>query len=89
MKRFIIRNPKLSSKESLKIWQLVENIGVSSMASWYKIAGVHGGGSPIMETIALNIGYDFKDKKQLARYLAGIDTELDDSEMRKLEPKFS
>lgn len=87
MKRFIVRNPNISSEESLKIWQLVENIGVSSMASWYKIAGVHGGGSPIMETIALNIGYDFKDKKALARYLAGIDGDLDDSAMRDLEPK--
>lgn len=89
MKRFIVRNPDLSSEESLKIWQLVENVGASSMASWYKIAGVHGGGSPIMETIALNIGYDFKDKKRLARYLAGIDKELDDSAMRTMEPKFS
>ena len=87
MRRFIVRNPNLSSEESLKIWQLVENIGASGMASWYKIAGVHGGGSPIMETIALNIGYDFKDKKQLARYLAGIDKDLDDSAMRDLEPK--
>ncbi|EMS80936.1 4-hydroxyphenylacetate 3-hydroxylase N-terminal domain-containing protein [Desulfotignum phosphitoxidans] len=82
MKRFIIRNPNLSVEDSLKIWQLVEHIGASSMASWYKIAGVHGGGSPIMETIALNLGYDFEDKKRLARYLAGIDNDLDDSKMR-------
>ncbi|MBW2709967.1 MAG: aromatic ring hydroxylase, partial [Deltaproteobacteria bacterium] len=87
LNRFIVRNPKLSSEDSLKIWQLVENVGVSSMASWYKIAGVHGGGSPIMETIALNLGYDFEDKKRLARYLAGIDRDLDDSKMRNLEPK--
>ena len=89
MKRFIVRNPNLSAEESTKIWQLVENIGASGMAAWYKIAGVHGGGSPIMETIALNIGYDFDDKKRLARYLAGIDKELDDSEMRKLEPRLN
>jgi aromatic ring hydroxylase len=87
MQRFIVRNPDIGAEESLKIWQLVENIGSSSMASWYKIAGVHGGGSPIMETIALNIGYDFKDKKRLARYLAGIDKDLDDSAMRSLEPE--
>ena len=89
LKRFIVRNPNLSAEESTKIWQLVENIGASGMASWYKIAGVHGGGSPIMETIALNIGYDFDDKKRLARYLAGIDKELDDSEMRQLEPRLN
>lgn len=87
LKRFIARNQSLTTEESLKIWQLVENIGVSSMASWYKIAGVHGGGSPIMETIALNLGYDFEDKKRLARYLAGIDKDLDDSKMRNVEAK--
>ena len=89
LERFIVRNPALSAETSLKIWQFVENIGASAMASWYKIAGVHGGGSPIMETIALGIGYDFEDKKRVARYLAGIDPALDDSRMRKLEPDFT
>ena len=58
------------------------------MTAWYLIAGVHGGGSPIMETIALNIGYDYDEKKRLARYLAGIESELDDSKMRSLEPAY-
>jgi len=86
LERFIVRNPNLSPETSRKIWQFVENVGASSMASWYKIAGVHGGGSPIMETIALNIGYDFEDKKSVARYLAGISESLDDSKMRDMEP---
>ena len=42
-----------------------------------------------METIALNIGYDFEDKKHLARYLAGIDESLDDASMRDQEPDFT
>jgi hypothetical protein len=58
------------------------------MASWYKIAGVHGGGSPIMETISLNATYDFEDKKALARYLAGINEDLDDSSLLEVEPTF-
>ncbi len=89
LERFIVRNPKLSPETSRKIWQFVENVGASGMASWYKIAGVHGGGSPIMETIALSIGYDFEDKKRVARYLAGIDKSLDDSQMRGSEPNLS
>lgn len=79
LRKFISRNPKISADESLKIWKFVEDVSTSPMASWYKIAGVHGGGSPVMETIALNLEYDFEDKKQLARYLAGIITEPDDS----------
>ena len=56
------------------------------MASWYKIAGVHGGGSPVMETIALNLEYDFRDKKELAGYLAGINDTCDDEAILSMEP---
>jgi aromatic ring hydroxylase len=72
----------------LKIWKFVENIGASSMSSWYEIAGVHGGGSPIMETIALNLDYNYESKKNLARYLAGIDAEFDDSADLAVEPTY-
>ncbi len=88
LKKFIVRNPELSPEVSLKIWKLVEAIGSSSMSDWYKVAGVHGGGSPIMETIALGIDYDYNDKKDLARYLAGINEELDDSKLLEMEPTF-
>jgi aromatic ring hydroxylase len=87
LEKFIVRNPKLSPEVSLKIWKLVENIGASPMTSWYEIAGVHGGGSPIMETIALNLEYDYESKKKIAKYLAGIDEELDDSKALGREPK--
>ena len=70
LKEFIVRNPDLSAEDSLKIWKLVEYLGASAMADWYRIAGVHGGGSPIMEGIALGIGYDFEERKNVARYLA-------------------
>ncbi|MGZ3593283.1 MAG: 4-hydroxyphenylacetate 3-hydroxylase N-terminal domain-containing protein [Syntrophales bacterium] len=86
--KFIVRNPKLSPETSLKIWKFVESIGASPMSSWYEIAGVHGGGSPIMETIALNLDYDFDEKKRLGRYLSGIDEIFDDSKALKLEPTF-
>jgi aromatic ring hydroxylase len=56
------------------------------MAAWYQIAGVHGGGSPIMETIALNQEYDYESKKNIAKYLAGINKELDQSKELKREP---
>ena len=86
LKKFIVRNSNLSPEESLKIWKFVEDLGASAMSAWYKIGGVHGGGSPIMETISLNLEYDYEDKKRVARYLAGIDSELDDSSMRDMEP---
>ncbi len=74
--------------EDFKKGENVEDLSTSAMSGWYKVAGVHGGGSPIMETISLNMDYDFNDKRDLARYLAGIDENLDDSLMRDLEPTF-
>jgi hypothetical protein len=41
-----------------------------------------------METIALNLDYNYEQKKKLARYLAGIDPEFDDSADLALEPTF-
>jgi aromatic ring hydroxylase len=88
LERFIVRNPDFSAEDSLKIWKFVENVGASPMTAWYEIAGVHGGGSPIMETIALGIEYDYDSRRRLARYLAGIDEEFDDSKEIALQPTF-
>jgi len=88
MAKYIIRNANLSSEDSHRIWRLVENLSASSMAAWYQIAGIHGGGSPIMETIALNQDYDYQSKKKVARYLAGIDKELDQSkDLQQKQPE--
>jgi aromatic ring hydroxylase len=56
------------------------------MGSWYQIAGVHGGGSPIMETITLNLETDYEAKKNIAKYLAGINKELDQSKDLRAKP---
>ena len=88
LKEFIVRNPEIDPETSIKIWKFVENVGASPMTLWYMIAGVHGGGSPIMETITLNAEYDYEDKIKLARYLAGIDKHPDDSKWLSLEPFF-
>jgi aromatic ring hydroxylase len=88
MDKYIVRNPKLSPEESHRIWRFVENVSASAMTSWYQIAGVHGGGSPIMETIALNIDFDYEARRKVARYLAGIDKELDQSKELTRQPTF-
>lgn len=86
--KYIKRNPKISSEEAHRCWRLVENLVASPMGTWYQIAGVHGGGSPIMETISLNAEYDYESKKNIAKYLAGINKELDQSKYLREEPTF-
>jgi 4-hydroxyphenylacetate 3-monooxygenase/4-hydroxybutyryl-CoA dehydratase/vinylacetyl-CoA-Delta-isomerase len=36
------------------------------------VAGLHGGGSPAMEDVAILKGYDLELRKNMAKYLAGI-----------------
>jgi aromatic ring hydroxylase len=88
MEKYIVRNPKISPEDSHRIWRLVENLVASPIGSWYQIAGVHGGGSPIMETIALNAEYDYESKKNIAKYLAGITKELNQSKDLGAKPTF-
>jgi len=86
LEKYIKRNPKISYEDAHRCWRLVENIAASAMANWYQIAGVHGGGSPIMETITLNIETDYESKKNIAKYLAGINEELDQSKELTSKP---
>ena len=85
--KYIKRNPKISPEDMHRCFRFLENLGASSMANWYQIAGVHGGGSPIMETITLMAEYDLESRKELAKYLAGIKKELDQSKLLKEKPQ--
>jgi aromatic ring hydroxylase len=86
LEKYIVRNANISPEDSHRIWRLIENVGASPMAHWYEIAGVHGGGSPIMETVTLNAEYDYEAKKNIARYLAGIKEDLDQSKELNRKP---
>ncbi|MEM0350977.1 MAG: 4-hydroxyphenylacetate 3-hydroxylase family protein [Archaeoglobaceae archaeon] len=50
----------------------ISNILCSSLGGVSAVAGVHGGGSPVMEDIAIWRSYDFEEKKKIAKYLVGI-----------------
>ena len=39
-----------------------------------------------METIALNLEYDYESRKKIARYLAGMDKELNQSKQLQEAP---
>jgi aromatic ring hydroxylase len=37
-----------------------------------QVGGYHGGGSPVMEQIAITTQYDIQEKKELVKRIAGI-----------------
>ena len=71
-----MRNPKLSSEYVHRAFRLVESILASELTGLFQVAGVHGGGSPVMETIMMVGTYNIEKIKDVARYLAGIKKEL-------------
>jgi len=84
--KYMRRSSKYSPEEVHMCFRFLENLAASGMGAWYQIAGVHGGGSPIMETITLMASYDLESRKELAKYLAGIRPTLDQSKLLKEEP---
>ncbi|MEL7568173.1 MAG: 4-hydroxyphenylacetate 3-hydroxylase N-terminal domain-containing protein [Dehalobacterium sp.] len=85
--KYIKRNPKISSEDVHRCFRMVENQLCSHFAGATMVAGVHGGGSPIMETIAMMGAYDLEKLKGIAKYLAGITSELPVYERESVTPR--
>lgn len=70
--KYIMRNPQVTAEDQHRCFRLISDVICSSMAGVTQIAGLHGGGSPVMETITLLNNYDMEAKKRIAKHLAGI-----------------
>lgn len=73
--KYIMRREGVSAEDQHRAFRFFSDLLVSAHAGVQMVAGVHGGGSPIMERIAITGQYNLKEKKNLAKYLAGISTE--------------
>lgn len=72
LEKYIMRNPAVSAENQHRLFRLLSDMLCSSNAGVMQVAGIHGGGSPIMERIAITGLYDFEEKKAAVRHLAGI-----------------
>jgi len=72
VKKYLARADGVSPENIYKCFAWISDIACSSMAGVMQYAGVHGGGSPVMEEIAIVGTYDLQEKKELAKNLAGI-----------------
>lgn len=72
MEKYIMRNPNISSENQHRLFRFLNDFTVSSWCGMEQFAGVHGGGSPIMEQIGIRTNYDIEAKKNIIKYLAGI-----------------
>jgi len=72
LEKYIMRKKDVSSKNVHLCFRLLSDMLCSSLSGVSANAGIHGGGSPIMEEIIIGATYDFDEKKKIAKYLAGI-----------------
>ena len=71
--KYIMRNPAYTAEETHRTMRMMEDKLCDSFEAAQAVAGVHGGGSPLMETITMMSRYDLEELKKIAKYLAGFE----------------
>lgn len=71
--KYIMRKPDVTPENQHRLFRFITDTICSGHAGVMQIAGIHGGGSPIMEKIAIMGFYDLESKKKLVKRLAGIE----------------
>ena len=72
MDKYIMRNPEFSAEDTHRLFRFIGDLSVSAHCGVSQYAGVHGGGSPVMERIGIRCFYDFESKNEIIRKLSGI-----------------
>ncbi|MDY6794948.1 MAG: 4-hydroxyphenylacetate 3-hydroxylase N-terminal domain-containing protein [Actinomycetota bacterium] len=72
VKKYLARADGVSPEDLYKCFAWISDYSCSSMAGVLQYAGVHGGGSPVMEDIAILGTYDIDERKDIVKRLAGI-----------------
>jgi len=72
LEKYIQRKPGISAENQHRLFRFISDFSCSAAAGWSQYAGVHGGGSPVMERIGIRNQYDLESKKNVVKYLAGI-----------------
>lgn len=72
LKKYITRNRDIPVEEQIKFWLSFIDFSLSGHSGSMLYGSYHGGGSPIMEQIAITTQYDIESKKDIARHLAGM-----------------
>ncbi|MGC7872932.1 4-hydroxyphenylacetate 3-hydroxylase family protein [Desulfosporosinus sp. SYSU MS00001] len=72
LEKYLNRNPKIPIEDQIKFWLNFIDFGLSGYAGTSQYGNYHGGGSPIMEQIAITTQYDLESKKDIVREIAGM-----------------
>lgn len=74
VQKYVTRRKGVSSEDCYRAFLLANDLLCGEYSSViFQVAGVHGGGSPIMEDIAILGSYDMNKRINIAKHLAGIE----------------
>jgi aromatic ring hydroxylase len=72
LEKYLNRNQNITIEDQIKFWLMFIDSNVSGGAASGLYGAYHGGGSPIMEQIAITSQYDIESKKDIVRAIAGM-----------------
>jgi len=85
--KYLKRNPRVKPENVYRCFKGIEGIAVSELGGLMQVAGLHGGGSPQMETITMMMRYDLERLKDISKYLFGIKPRLKRYERPTVTPR--
>jgi len=70
--KYTTRSPNMSAEDQAQLWRYMGDVLCSASGGIHNVGGYHGGGSPVMEQIAITTQYDIEARKKLIKYIAGM-----------------
>ena len=72
LNKYTKRNPDMPVEDQTQFWRYLGDALCSASGGVARIGAYHGGGSPIMEQIAITTQYDIEARKKLVKHIAGM-----------------
>jgi aromatic ring hydroxylase len=72
LKKYLAGPAAVAVDDRVRCFRLIEDLTASKFAGLLMVAGVHGGGSPEAERLAIYRSYDLDTRKELAKRAAKI-----------------
>jgi aromatic ring hydroxylase len=70
--KYTTRSPNMTAEDQAQLWRYMGDVLCSASGGIHNMGGYHGGGSPVMEQIAITTQYDIEARKKLIKYIAGM-----------------
>jgi len=85
--KYITRNRAIAPENAAQLWRYVGDVLCSATGGCFNVGNFHGGGSPVMEAIAISSQYDIEACKEMVKHIAGIDDALNKPYEEKAKAK--